>query len=123
MVAVTFMGGFFASPNDFTKATPPRGVTYREHYKIAKSNWHLAVSAAVAVEFPTLPLLLRIIALAPGSGCVFYRSEKKICKFFKKAVKTTPQITKRTCVLSKPADRAAAKKEVKDLYITPHVFC
>ena len=64
MVAVTFMGGFFASPKDFTKATPPRGVTCQEHYKTAKSNWHLAVSAAVAVEFPTLPLLLRSIALA-----------------------------------------------------------
>ena len=122
MVAVTFIGGFFASPKDFTKATPPRGVTYQEHYKSAKSNWHMAVSAAVAVEFPTLPLLLRSIALAPGSCCVFYRSEKTLCKFFKKAVETTPQIMKRTCVLSKPADRAAVKKNVKDLYITPRVF-
>ena len=32
MFAVAFTGGFFASPKDFTKATPPRGVTYQEHY-------------------------------------------------------------------------------------------
>ena len=86
-------------------------------------KWHIAVSAAVAAEFPTLPQLLQTIANARGSVCVFYRSEKKLRKFFKKAVKTTPQILKRTCVLSKPADRAAVQKEVKDLYITPRGFC
>jgi len=116
LVAVAFMGGFFASPKDFTKATPPRGITYKEHYKSAKSNWHLAVSAAVAVEFPSLPLLLRTIAIAPGSCCVFYRSEKKLCKFFKKAVKTTPRIIQRTCILSKLAERMDAKKKVCNFF-------
>ena len=123
MVAVAFMGGFFATPKEFmTKATPPRGIAYPEHYKSAKSNWHLAVSAAVATELPTLPQLLRSIALAPGSCCVFYPSERNLCKFFKAAVRKSPRIPQRMCVLSNPADRAAADKKYQGLYITPRGF-
>ncbi len=44
----------------------------------------MAVSAALADELPTLPPLLRDIALAPGSCFKFYLSERKLCTFFKR---------------------------------------
>ena len=121
MIAVAFMGGFFATPKEFvTQAAAPRGIAYTGQYKIANQKWHVAVSAAVAAEFPTLPQLLLSIARAPGSGCNLY-SERKLCKFFK-VLKTTPRILQRTCVLAKPAEREAVKKKYRELYITPRGF-
>ena len=99
---------------------------YPEKYKSSKESFHVAVSAALAAELPTLPELLRAIAVAPGSCFKFYVSERKLCKFFRKAVKTTPRfqqrIQQRTCVLAKQGDRATVKKEYKELYINPRSF-
>ena len=57
---------------------------------------------------------------------MFYVSERKLCTFFKKTVKTTPRfqqrIQQRTCVLAKQGDRATVKKEYKELYINPRSF-
>ena len=105
-----------------TQAAPPRGIAYTGQYKIANQKWHVAVSAAVAAEFPTLPQLLLSVARAPGSGCNLYMSERRLCKFFTKAVKTTPRILQRTCVLAKPAEREAVKKKYRELYIPPRGF-
>jgi len=49
-------------------------------------------------------------------------SEKKLCKFFKKSVKTTPSIQHRIFVLSKNADMQAADKKVKAIYVNPRRF-
>ena len=129
MIAVALMGGFFATPKEYTvaygrltQAAPPRGIAYTGQYKIANQKWHVAVSAAVAAEFPTLPQLLLSIAKAPGSGCNLYMSERKLCTFFKKASATTPRILQKTCVLAKPAERMAVKKKYRELYITPRGF-
>ena len=126
MVAVAFMGGFFATPGDFImkRDTSPRGIIYKELYKSSKQKWHVAVTASVANEFPTLPQLLRSIAHAPGSCCNFYLSDNNLRKFFTKALRTSSRalLLQRTCVLAMPSDHAAAAKDYKDLYLTPRGF-
>ena len=95
--------------------------------KARKNNCHVAVSAALAEEFPTLPPLLRSIAEAPSSCLHFYLSEKKLCKFVTTSTKEKPEMVRRrmfqrACVLSKPEERETAKKKYKDLYIHPRSF-
>jgi len=84
MIAAALMGAFYATPEDFVRQVEsPRGITYREKCKSSNHSFHVAVSAALADEFPTLPQVLRAVALAPGSCFKFYVSEHKLCKFFK----------------------------------------
>ena len=111
-IAAALLGGFYATPQDFiNQDETPRGIMYTEKYKISKESFHVAVSAALADELPTLPQLLRAIALAQGSCFKFYLSERKLCKFFKKTVKTTPRAQQRTCVLAKQGDRGTVAKK------------
>jgi hypothetical protein len=123
MIAAALMGGFYATPQDFLcKGESPRGIMYTEKYKTSKMSFHVAVTGALADELPTLPQLLRAIARAPGSCFKFYLSERKLCKFFKKTVKTAPRIQQRTFVLSKKEDRHTVQKKYRELYINPRSF-
>jgi hypothetical protein len=123
MIAAALMGGFYATPRDFlNQGKSVRGIMYTQKYKSSKQSLHVAVSAALEHEMPTLPLLLTAIALAPGSCVKFYRSERKLCKFFKKTVKKTPRIGQKTCVLSKQGDRQTVGKKYRALYINPRSF-
>ncbi len=123
MIAAALMGCFSATPQDFLcNGVSPRGIMYTEKYKTSKMSFHVAVSAALAVELPTLPQLLRAIAMAPGSCFMFYLSERKLCKFFKKTVKKTPRMQKSIFVLSKTEDRHAVHKKYRELYIGPRSF-
>lgn len=121
MIAAALRGGFSATPKDFL-CTSPKGIMYTEKYKSSKNSFHVAVSAGVSDELPTLPQLLRAIAQAPGSCFKFYLSEHKLVKFFKKTVKTAPRIKTRTFVLAKQAERAAIQGKYMELYITPRSF-
>ena len=119
-LAAALLGCFYATPQDFLKhANSPSGVMYNENYKNSKRSFHVAVSVSLAGELPSLPQLLRTIALATGSCFKFYLSERKLCKFFKKTIKTAPQIGQRTCVLCKKGDRDSANEKYKALYINP----
>ena len=74
LIAAGFMGAFFADPNDFVKqGREPRGITYTETWKSSKIKFHVAVSTALAKDFPTLPSLLRSIAALPSSCLNFLR--------------------------------------------------
>ena len=84
MIAAALMGCFYATPNDFLSPSPS-GIAYTEKYKSSKQSFHVAVSAALATELPTLPQLLRGIAQAAGSCLHFYLSEKKCASFSKRA--------------------------------------
>ena len=85
MIAAALLGCFYATPKDFqNEDKSPPGIMYTEAYKNKKCCFHVAVSAALADELPTPPRLLGDIALAPGSCFKFYRSERKLCKVFKK---------------------------------------
>ena len=84
-IAAALLGCFYATPQDFiNQDEPPRGIMYTEKCTSAKESFHVAVSAALAAELPTLPELLRALAVAPGSCFKFYVSERKLCKFSKR---------------------------------------
>ena len=122
-IVAALMGCFFATPKDFlTQGEFPRGIMYTEKYKRSRQSFHVAVSASLANELPTLPPLLKAIAQAPGSCFNVYGSERELCKFLKKAEKTAPRMRQRTFVLAKPRDRDAADAKYQELYITPQSF-
>ena len=67
-IAAALLGCFCAAPKDFLREDETkRGLTYKQAYNNPKRCLHVAVSAALAGDLPTLPLLLRAIAVAPGS--------------------------------------------------------
>ena len=119
---------FWNIPNDFVKqGWEPRGITYTEKWKSSKINFHVAVSAALAKDFPTLPSLLRSIAALPSSCLHFYQAEESLCKALKRSTSgqtegARAKAFKRACILSKHQDREGADKKYKDLYIDPRTF-
>ena len=125
MIAAALMGCFYATPQDFLKeGGPPRGIMYKEKLKSSQHCFHVAVSAPLADEMPTLPQLLRAIAVAPGSSFKFYLSERKLCKFVGKqgdreAVK---KFARKAFVLCKQGDREAVNKKYREMYINPRSF-
>ena len=127
MIAAAIMGGFYATPQDrLSQDESPRGIMYTETYKrgcishvAVSAAFHGAVSAALADELPTLPQLVRAIALAPGSCSIFTCANASCASFLKDC---EPRIQQRTCVLAKQGDRATAAKEYKELYINPRSF-
>ena len=123
MMVAAFMGCFFATPRDFVEnGALPRGIMYTEKYKSSKQSLHVAVAASLANELPTLQPLLGAIAQAPGSCFNVYGSERQLCKFFKKTLKTAPRIRQQTFVLATPGDRDSADTKYKELYISPRSF-
>ena len=84
-IAAALMGGFYATPQDFlARDESRRGIMYAVKYKDSKDRVHVAVSASIEVELPTLAPLLKAIAKAPGSCVMLYESERKLCTFFQK---------------------------------------
>ena len=117
------MGGFYATPQDFlAQDESRRGIMYAEKYKSSKDSFHVAVSASLDVELPTLSPLLKAIDQAPGSCFKLYLSERKLCRFFKKTVRTTPRILKRVFVLATQAARHNAEQEYREFYMSPQSF-
>ena len=81
----------------------------------------------MASELPTLQLMLKAIAEAPGSSVMYYQSEHALCKAITKKMKraskqTQVKIQRCTCVLSTKTDIAAVKSKYKSLYDTPQSF-
>jgi hypothetical protein len=128
VIAAALMGCFYATPTEFLREDEsPCGIMYTETYKDPNRSFHVAVSAALAGEMPTLPQLLRAVAMAPGSCFKYYLSERKLCKFFKKTKKTaTPhqqrKLQQSTCVLCKRGDTDDVEKKYRELYISPRSF-
>ena len=138
-IAAAVMGGYCATPKDFlNEKGPPLGIMYCEKYK-GPSTYHVAVSPALAEKFPTIQQLLLAIAQAPGSCFKFYKSERKLLKFFDKTVKTTKRLHQRTFVLAtssvrsqvltltqtkknQPAQDKTVKEAHRALYIDPQSF-
>ena len=108
------LGAFYATPEGFMKDDKqPLCVMYKGSYKSPKQSFHVAASAKLAEECPTIPQILRAIAQSPGSRFKFYMSERKLCKFFKKTVKTTPRVQQHTFVLSQKTDFEVADKNTE----------
>jgi len=108
-IAVALMGGFSATAKDFLDDAkrPQCGIMHQETCKIPKQTYHVAVSQSLADEFPTVPHVLEAVAQAPGNCFRYYRSTRRLCKFFKKTVKTAPRVGQKTFVL-------AQKKEINN---------
>ena len=56
-IAAALLGCFYATPKDFLREDETqRGLTYKQAYNNPKRCFHVAVSAALTGELPTLPL-------------------------------------------------------------------
>ena len=89
-IAAAFTGAFYTTPTGFAPQDSPNGIQYTEKLRSSKKSYHVAVTAALESDFPTLPHSLRALAQALSGCVVYYRAPKKLCKFFKKPVKTSP---------------------------------
>ena len=125
-IAAALMGGYTATAKDFEDdiKRPLCGVMHQQRYKASKQTYHVAVSAGLAQDFPTVPQVLEAIAGQPGS-CFQYRfSAESLCKFYKKTVKTNTTIAKRILILAhkREIDSSIVNKKYLALYNTPHTF-
>ena len=122
-VVAALLGCFCAAPRDFQEELP-KGLQYEEKYKSSKQSFHIAVSAELAEDLPTMPQVLRAIAEAPGSCLSFYRSERKLGRFYKRELKKNPKAKPKAFVFFKrtPSGADAPPKELQELYIRPRSF-
>ena len=125
-IAAAFLGCFYATPKDFLSPSPS-GITYKEKCKSSKQHFHVAVSASLATELPTLPQLLRGIAQTAGSCLHFYVSENNLRKCFKhmtnhKGAAVRARVLRTTFVLAKQCEAEHQEKTYSALYITPRSF-
>ena len=122
-IAAALMGGFYATPQDFlAQDESRRGIMYAVKHRDLRDSFHVAVSASLEVELPTLSPLLKAIAQAPGSCFKLYASERRLCRFFKRTVGGTPRILKRVFALATQAARHKADHEYREFYMSPQSF-
>ena len=115
-IAAAFTGAFFTTPDDFARQDLPKGIQYTEKLWSSRTTYHIAATASLQADLPTLPHLLRALAQTPR-GCVkFYLSPKKLCKWVKKQGKGAPRMLLRACVLCQPGEEKNAKPSWKQLY-------
>jgi len=118
-IAAVFTGAFFATPGEFARRDLPKGIQYTEKLWSSRTTYHVAATASLQADLPTLSHLLRSLAQTPR-GCVkYYLSPKKLCKWVKKQGKGAPRLLQRACVLCRPGDEKDAKPSWKQLYNSP----
>ena len=92
---------------------------YTEKLRSSDKSYHVAVTAALQADLPTLPHLLRSLAQGPSSCVKYYLKPKKLCKFFKKHAKGTHRLVQRACVLCRPGEENDVDTGCKQLYNSP----
>ena len=107
------LGAYLADSRAFCRKGRSCGVQYEDLCHGGGQGFKVAVSARLASQMPTLPLLLRALAEVPRGSFAFY-SEHKLGKVFRKA-KTSREVLK-MAILSLLPDRATADKKVQGLY-------
>ena len=112
------LGAYLADSQAFCRKRS-RGVQYEDLCHTGGAGFKVAVSARLASQMPTLPLLLRALAEVPRGSFAFY-SEHRLGKGFRKA-KTSPELLT-MAILSLLPDRATADKKVKGVYRTVETF-
>ena len=118
-IAAAFTGAFFTTPDDFAKGDFPEGIQYTEKLRSSKATYHVAATASLEAQLPTLPHLLRTLAQTPRVCVKFYLKPKKLCKWVKKEGKGAPRLMQRACVLCQPGEEHKATKSWKPLYTSP----
>ena len=121
-LAGAFVGAYFTSPTNFAKQDLPRGIQYKEKLWSSTTSYHLAVTAGLQEERPTLPHIMRTLAQSPSSCVHYYLNQEKLFKFFRKNAKGAKQFVKWACVLCLPGEELEADKKYKQLYRTPADF-
>ena len=121
-IAAAIMGAWFTDAKSFVSDGRSRGCQCEERCKTRRSLFKLAASADLRVECPSLVLLLRAVALVPGSTYELH-SEQKLIKLFSKHQKQRKREKKRLdtvatnwAVLSTAGERANAEKGIQMLY-------
>ena len=119
-IAAAFTGAFFTTPDDFARQDLPKGIQYTEKLWSSRTTYHVAATANLQADLPTLPHLLRALAQTPR-GCVkFYLNPKKLCKWVKKQGKGAHRLLQRACVLCHPGEEKNATPSWKQLYNSPN---
>jgi hypothetical protein len=113
--AARLLGAYWADASDFVKKGRKCGIQYLKQWNNATSTYRIAVSVALAEEFPTLPALFQALAAASGSSFELY-SERRLRKIYKSEVRKKPRISQHMCVLATESERDAAHEEVRPLY-------
>ena len=98
-----------------------QGLQYEGKCKSSKQSFHFAVSADFARDFLTMPQVLRAMAEAPGSSLRFYRSERKLSRFYKRELKQIPRKKLKAFILAMRTP-AEVEAKVKELYTRPRSF-
>ena len=119
-IAAAFTGAFFTTPADFLRQSLPEGIQYTEKLRSSRTTYHVAATANLQADLPTLPHLLRALAQTPRGCLTFYLSPKKLCKWVKKQGKGAQRLLPRACVLCQPGEEQNATKSWKQLYDSPH---
>ena len=118
-IAAAFTGAFYTTPSAFAEQDSPKGIQYTDKLRSSDKSYHVAITAALQDEFPTLSPVLRALAQAP-TGCVaYYLNQKRLCKFFKKQVKIQPRLVQRVCVLCRSGEQADVDHKLQQLYNSP----
>ena len=113
------LGAYLADSRAFCRKGRSCGVQYEDLCHGGGQGFKVAVSARLASQKPTLPLLLRALAEVPRGSFALY-SENKLGKVFRKAKKSRE--TLKMVILSLLSDRATADKKVQGVYHTVASF-
>ena len=64
-IAAALTGAFFTTPDEFARRDLPKGIQYTEKLWSSRTTYHVAATATLQADLPTLPHLLRALAQTP----------------------------------------------------------
>ena len=118
-IAAAFTGAFYTTPADFAQQDSPQGIQYKEKLRSSKTNYHVAATASLEEDLPTLPHILRALTATPNGCVIYYLHPKTLGKFFKRHAGQQPRLVQRACVLCRSGEETEIKKAVKPIYNSP----
>ena len=117
-IAAAFTGAFFTTVSDFAQKDSPEGIQYSDHLRKSKTTHHVAATAKLLADLPTLPHVLRTLAEMPGGCLRFYFDPEKLRQYVK-TQKSGPRLLQRACVLSRQGEQKAENKDFQQFYRSP----
>ena len=73
-IAAAFVGAFFTTPIGFARQALPPGIQYTEKFRSSTTTYHVAVTADLQADLPTLSHL----AQSPSGRVKLYLKPKKL---------------------------------------------
>ena len=117
-IAAAFTGAFYTTPAEFAQQDAPQGIQYTEKLRSSKQHYHVAATAAVQADLPTLPYILRALSRTPSGCVIYYLDPKKLRKYFKQHA-SQPRLVQRACVLCRSGEETEVEKACKQIYNSP----